>query len=330
MDSGIMQDFLKGKTILVTGATGFLAKVFVEKILRFQPEVKKLYLLLRASNTELAEERLQNEVATIAGDVVKENLGIKDEKLKNEIFEEIDFLVHFAASTKFNERFDILMDVNTKCALHVLKIAKNCKRIQAFVHISTAYVCGDAKDGHGILREKPFEMGQSFKEDSKLDIHKEMDLIERRLAELQAINVDENTTKFAMKDYGMERANLHGWPNTYTFTKAMGEMLLVHHKDNIPLIIIRPTLVTSTKNDPFPGWIEGLRTIDSIIYSYGHGKMKFFLSNPNTILDLIWDLNNFFLSKQQHKVILQEILNKMNKNRSDNEKDEQQKENEVG
>jgi hypothetical protein len=68
-----------------------------------------------------------------------------------------------------------------------------------------AYVCGDAKDGHGILREKPFEMGQSFKEDSKLDIHKEMDLIERRLAELQAINVDENTTKFAMKDYGMER-----------------------------------------------------------------------------------------------------------------------------
>jgi hypothetical protein len=39
----------------------------------------------------------------------------------------------------------------------------------------------------------------------------------------------------------------------------MGEMLLVHHKDNIPLIIIRPTMVTSTRNDPFPGWIEGLR-----------------------------------------------------------------------
>jgi fatty acyl-CoA reductase len=68
-----------------------------------------------------------------------------------------------------------------------------------------AYVCGDAKDGHGILQEKPFEMGQSLKEDFKLDIHKEMDLIERKLAELQAMNVDENATKFAMKDYGMER-----------------------------------------------------------------------------------------------------------------------------
>ncbi|KAK2433746.1 alcohol-forming fatty acyl-CoA reductase [Trifolium repens] len=312
MDSGTMQDFLMGKTILVTGATGFLAKVFVEKILRIQPEVQKMYLLLRASNIELAEERLQNEVfeidlfrvlrerwgenfssfiskkvVTIAGDVAMENLGIKDEKLKYEIFEEIDFLVHFAACTKFNERFDILMDVNTKGALHALNIAKNCKRLKAFVHISTAYVCGDAKDGHGILQEKPFEMGQSLKEDFKLDVHKEMDLIERKLAELQAMNVDENATKFAMKDYGMERANLHGWPNTYTFTKAMGEMLLVHHKDNIPLIIIRPTMVTSTRKDPFPGWIEGLRTMDSFIYSYGKGKLKSFIGNPNTILDAI-------------------------------------------
>lgn len=39
----------------------------------------------------------------------------------------------------------------------------------------------------------------------------------------------------------------------------MGEMQVVHHKDNVPLIIIRPTMVTSTLKDPFPGWIEGLR-----------------------------------------------------------------------
>jgi hypothetical protein len=46
-------------------------------------------------------------------------------------------------------------------------------------------------------------------------------------------------------------------------------MLLVHHKDNIPLIIIRPTLVTSTKNDPFPGWIEGLKYLS---YYYSQSK----------------------------------------------------------
>lgn len=66
----------KGKTILVTGATGFLAKVFVEKVLRVQPEINKLYLLLRASNTELATQRLQNEVfQTDLFRVLRDKLG---------------------------------------------------------------------------------------------------------------------------------------------------------------------------------------------------------------------------------------------------------------
>jgi len=47
-------------------------------------------------------------------------------------------------------------------------------------------------DGHTILREKPFEMNQSLKKTSKLDIHKEMNLLEKKLAELQQINEDEN------------------------------------------------------------------------------------------------------------------------------------------
>jgi len=68
-------------------------------------------------------------------------------------------------------------------------------------------VRGDDKDGNEIVREKPFEMGQSLKETSNLDIHKEMDLLERKIAELQAINANEQTIKFALKDYGMERFN---------------------------------------------------------------------------------------------------------------------------
>jgi len=52
---------------------------------------------------------------------------------------------------------------------------------------------------------------------------------------------------------------LHGWPNTYVLTKAMGEMLVANMKDNLPLIIIRPTIVISTYSEPFPGWIEDVR-----------------------------------------------------------------------
>ena len=64
---------------------------------------------------------------------------------------------------------------------------------------------GNDKDGNEIIPEKPFEMGQSLNETSKLDIHKEMDLLERKIVELQAMNMNEQTIKYALKDYGMER-----------------------------------------------------------------------------------------------------------------------------
>ncbi|KAK2430392.1 putative fatty acyl-CoA reductase [Trifolium repens] len=159
MNSGTIQSFLKGKSILVVGTTGFLAKVFVEKILRIQPEIQKLYLLVRASNNDLAAQRLQNEVfqtdlfallrdkwslefdsfisekvMAIAGDIAVENLGLKDENLKNTMFQEIDLIVNSAASTYLNERFDISMGVNTMGALNVLNFAKTCCKIKLVLH----------------------------------------------------------------------------------------------------------------------------------------------------------------------------------------------------
>ncbi|XP_020969353.1 fatty acyl-CoA reductase 2-like [Arachis ipaensis] len=43
MELGSILHFVEDKTILITGATGFLAKILVEKILRVQPNVKKLF-----------------------------------------------------------------------------------------------------------------------------------------------------------------------------------------------------------------------------------------------------------------------------------------------
>ncbi|WCJ41789.1 Fatty acyl-CoA reductase 3 [Euphorbia peplus] len=90
-----------------------------------------------------------------------------------------------------------------------------------------------------------------------------------------------------MKDLGIQRARKYGWPNTYVFTKAMGEMIIEHMKGNLPVIIIRPTMVTSTFQQPFPGWIEGVKTIDAIIAGYGMGKLKFFVADLSAIVDLI-------------------------------------------
>ncbi|KAL3580902.1 hypothetical protein D5086_018737, partial [Populus alba] len=218
----------------------------LEKILRVQPKVKKIYLLLRAADAKSASQRLQNEVigkdlfrvlrekhgaglhsfisekvTPVPGDISHEDLGVKDSSLKDEIWREIDVMLNFAATTNFDERYDVALGINTLGALHVLNFAKKCVKIKMLVHVSTG------------------------------------------------------------------KARLFGWPNTYVFTKAMGEMLLVNFKDSLPLVIIRPTMVASTYKDPFPGWIEGVRTIDSVIVGYGKGRVTCFISGPRSTLDVI-------------------------------------------
>jgi len=43
-----LKEFYNGKTILLTGATGFLGKVVLEKICRSLPVVKTIYVAVKA------------------------------------------------------------------------------------------------------------------------------------------------------------------------------------------------------------------------------------------------------------------------------------------
>jgi fatty acyl-CoA reductase len=51
------------------------------------------------------------------------------------------------------------------------------------------------------------------------------------------------------------------------FTKAMGEMLVDHFRGDLPVVVVRPSMVSSIYHDPLPGWIEGTRyTYTSILF----------------------------------------------------------------
>ncbi|KAH7541749.1 fatty acyl-CoA reductase 3 [Ziziphus jujuba] len=301
--------FVENKTILVTGATGFLAKIFVEKILRVQPNVKKLYLLLRASDTKSATQRLHNEVIAkdlfrplkekwgsnlnsliseklkvVAGDISREDLGLKDLSLRQEMLNQIDAIVNLAATTNFDERYDIALRLNTMGAKHVLNFAKQCPRLKVLVQVSTAYVSGEKE---GLILESPYHMGETLNGTSGLDIDSEVRVMEEKLKQLQAQDLTEAAITMAMKDFGLLRAKAYGWPNTYVFTKAMGEMIVGEEKENVNVVIVRPTIVTSTYKEPFPGWVEGVRTIDSLAVGYAKGKLTCFLGDLAAVVDVI-------------------------------------------
>jgi len=72
----LIEEGLAGKTILITGSTGFLGKSLVEKLLRSVPSVARLNLAIRSSSRRSAQERLEREVlASPAFRRLKEELG---------------------------------------------------------------------------------------------------------------------------------------------------------------------------------------------------------------------------------------------------------------
>ncbi|XP_076887203.1 fatty acyl-CoA reductase 3-like [Bidens hawaiensis] len=288
----------------------WMCVVFVEKILRVQPNVKRLYLLVRAPDAESALQRFNKEtvakdlftilkekygtklqsflsekVTPVAGDITYENLGIKDSSLIKEMCGDIDVVVNVAATTNFDERYDTALALNTFGAKSVLNFASKCVTIKLLLHISTAFVSGETP---GLMLETPYHLRKALNGAHGLDINTEQKIIEKRLQELSSdeTSTDELIT-LAMKDLSIERANKFGWPNTYVFTKALGEMILGHLKGNMPLVILRPTINTSTYKEPFPGWIEGIRTIDSLAVGYGKGQLSCFLGDPESVIDVV-------------------------------------------
>ena len=51
-------EFYAGRSIFITGGTGFMGKCLIEKLLRGCPDIKRIYLLIRPKKGKDAQERL--------------------------------------------------------------------------------------------------------------------------------------------------------------------------------------------------------------------------------------------------------------------------------
>ena len=60
--AGIIE-FYKGRNIFITGASGFMGKALIEKLLRSCPDIGNIYVLLRAKKGKDINERLRSVLA---------------------------------------------------------------------------------------------------------------------------------------------------------------------------------------------------------------------------------------------------------------------------
>ena len=85
-------------------------------------------------------------------------------------------------------------------------------------------------------------------------------------------------------ELGMERARHWGWPNTYTYTKSLGEQAIA--AGGIPHAIVRPSIVESALRYPFPGWNEGFTTSAPLAFMGLRGHRTFPMAE-RAILDVV-------------------------------------------
>lgn len=58
MSEGGIREFFKGKSIFITGGSGFMGKVLLEKLLYSCSDVKEIFLLMRPKRGKSGEQRV--------------------------------------------------------------------------------------------------------------------------------------------------------------------------------------------------------------------------------------------------------------------------------
>ena len=237
-------DFYNGKTIFLTGGSGFLGVSLIEKLLRSFSDLKNIYVLLRPKKGKQIEERLEElkknsvfdrlkeenkthlfeKLIAIGGDVGQENLGLSSAD-RLTLVGEVEIVFHSAATLDFEADLKTTTSINLLGTRRVVELCQEIRDLKAFVHISSAYVNSALSEADEHVYPAPFDVNELLRLVEKLD---DASLIAE--------------TPNILKDH----------PNSYTFTKHLAE----HEVKNgrIPAAIVRPSMITAAWKEPVPGW----------------------------------------------------------------------------
>jgi alcohol-forming fatty acyl-CoA reductase len=322
--SGSIVRALAGRNVLVTGVTGFLGQAVFERLLLDFPKTG-ITLLVRPQLGSSGRQRVESLMGRPTFNALREKAG--NEGIAQMLAERvdvvdgdfsaseleipggIDVVIHCAATVSFDPPIDEGFQTNLLGAVRFYESALASNAAPHLVHVSTAYVAGVRK---GVIPETTLDHRVNWQAEAALALRARDDVeaasrkpelldsflrkarAEHGRAGPQSVADDAEERRKAwvtkrLVQYGRARAQTLGWPDNYTFTKAMGERaveeLAAEHR--APLSIVRPSIIESSYDHPFPGWIEGFKMAEPIILAYGRGNIPEFPGIPEGIVDII-------------------------------------------
>ena len=158
-------------------------------------------------------------------------------------------MFHCAATVRFDEDLSKALLMNVSAVTFIISLCKKMKQLKALVHVSTAYC--HCQRPHIEERSYPPPMDPR-----------------------QALNLLQTLDKTILDNPDFTKMVIGERPNTYTFTKALAEELIMTEARELPVCIVRPSIVLSTWKDPVPGWVDNLNGPTGLFLIAGIGVMR--------------------------------------------------------
>lgn len=274
---------------------------------------------LRERYGNALEGFIRDKVFVLGGDIGDVNLGYSEEEAQR-VADDLDIVINSAGNVTFNPTLESALRTNVAGTQNVIAFARRMRR-PALVHVSTCFVAGNRSGAVWESERVPgyfprrtelegveFSAQQEIKDCAKLServreeardammVARFRDLARKRLNEegrdaddpdalgLAVARERKVWTRTRLTDLGIERSKWWGWPNIYTYTKALGEQL-VAAETGIVRSIVRPSIVESALSYPFPGWNEGFTTTAPLIFLILKGQRQL-PANEKLILDI--------------------------------------------
>jgi thioester reductase-like protein len=281
-----------------------------EKIVEESPTFDNLHGIHGAKLADFLREKVE----VVEGDVSQPGLGLSAEA-QARLHRSVDVIANSAGLTDFNPDLRDALSSNVDSAMNLLEFLRKCDHA-GLMHLSTCYVVG-MRDGR-VTEELRCNYNPADHPDfdAEREIASLRDMVERiearaespelaKALRRQALGRSGDPSKVATDELdgvlrrnrarwarnrlvrvGMKRAAHLGWPNTYTFTKSLGESLLAQHGRELAIAIVRPSIVESSERTPFTGWNEGINTSGPLSYLLGT-NFRQLPSNERKCLDVI-------------------------------------------
>ncbi|XP_063242008.1 putative fatty acyl-CoA reductase CG5065 isoform X5 [Bacillus rossius redtenbacheri] len=231
--SSEVQRFYKDCGVFVTGGTGFLGKLTIEKILRSCPDVRKVYVLIRPKKGLSVEERKKtlldnvmfdrmkrerpdsvDKIVFVAGDSSSPRLGLSDSDYHH-LTQHVHIVLHLAATVRFDEKMKVAINTNIKGTMEVIHLCQECILLKAAVFVTTAF----SNLFDRVVEEKFYDSPMQLEE----------------IVALMGGLSEQELEILSHKITGR-------WCIPYLFSKAVTENMILTHSKGLPAAIVRPSM----------------------------------------------------------------------------------------